>query len=176
MDCAMEVRAMLNTFPIGSDFVQLRQAMQELLQDSFVPSGGSAQRWSTGSGAMARPVPLDVYATPEEAIVIAAVPGMTPENLAITYTQNTLTLSGSVPNVAESEQGQHATWYLRELWSGQFQRTVTLPFEVDASKAEASFEHGIVRITLPKAEWAKPQKIAIKSSGGQQAIGAGASS
>ena len=72
-------------------------------------------------------MPLDVYATPDEAIVIAAVPGMTPENLEITYTQNTLTLSGSVPNVAESEQGQNATWYLRELWSGQFQRTVTLP-------------------------------------------------
>jgi HSP20 family protein len=121
-------------------------------------------------------VPLDVYATPEEAIVIAAVPGMTPENLAITYTQNTLTLSGSVPNVAESEQGQHATWYLRELWSGQFQRTVTLPFEVDASKAEATFEHGIVRITLPKAEWTKPQKIAIKAGSGQEAIGAGSGS
>ena len=66
---------------------------------------------------------------------------------------------------------------LRELWSGQFQRTVTLPFEVDASKAEATFEHGIVRITLPKAEWAKPQKIAIKAGSGQQeAIGAGSSS
>jgi HSP20 family protein len=174
MDCAMEVRAMLNTFPIGSDFVQLRQAMQELLQDSFVPSGGSAQRWSTGSGAMARPVPLDVYATPEETVVIAAVPGMSPEHLEITYTDNTLTLSGSLPSAVEGEQSQQATWYLRELWSGQFRRTVTLPFEVDASKAEASFEHGIVRITLPKAEWAKPQKIAIKGSSGQQAIGAGA--
>ena len=164
---------MVNTFPFGSDFVQLRQAMQELLQDSFVPSGGSAYRRSAGSGAMARPVPLDVYATPEETVVIAAVPGMSPEHLEITYT---VTLSGSLPSAVESEQGQHATWYLRELWSGQFRRTVNLPFEVDASKAEASFEHGIVRITLPKAEWAKPQKIAIKSSGGQQAIGAGASS
>jgi HSP20 family protein len=176
MDCAMEVRAMVNMFPFGSDFVQLRQAMQELLQDSFVPSGGSAHLWSTGSGAMARPVPLDVYATPEEAVVIAAVPGMSPEHLEITYTDSTLTLSGSLPGVAESEQGQHVAWYLRELWSGQFRRTVTLPFEVDASKAEASFEHGIVRITLPKAEWARPQKIAIKAGSGQQAIGAGASS
>ena len=167
---------MVNTFPFGSDFVQLRQAMQELLQDSFVPSGGSRYRWGAGSGAMARPVPLDVYATPEEAVVIAAVPGMSPENLEITYTDNTLTLSGSVPSAAESEQGQQATWYLRELWSGQFRRTVTLPFEVDPGQAEATFEHGIVRITLPKAEWAKPQKIAIKASSGQQAIGAGASS
>jgi HSP20 family protein len=87
-----------------------------------------------------------------------------------------LTLSGSILSAVDSEQGKNATWYANELWSGQFQRTVTLPFEVDAEKAEATFEHGIVHITLPKAEWAKPQKIAIKAGSGQQAIGAGASS
>ena len=167
---------MVNTFPFGSDFVQLRQAMQELLQDSFVPSGGARYPWSTGSRAMTWSLPLDVYATPEEAVVIAAVPGMSPEHLEITYTDNTLTLSGSVPSPTKTEQGQNATWYLRELWSGQFQRTVMLPFEVDASTAEATFEHGIVRIVLPKADWAKPHKIAIKAGSSQQAIGAGASS
>ena len=170
---------MVNQFPSGSDFVLLRDAMHQLLQDSFVPSGGSRSGWNNGArnGMMARPIPLDVYATPDEAVVIAAVPGMTPEQLEITYTQNTLTLSGSVPNVAESEQSQQATWYLRELWSGQFQRTVTLPFEVEASQAEATFENGLVRIALPKAERAKPQTIAIKASSGQQeAIGARSSS
>jgi HSP20 family protein len=172
----MEVRTMVNTFPFGSDVVQLRQAMQELLQESFVPSGGSRYSWGTGARAMARALPLDIYATPDEAVVIAAVPGMSPENLEITYTNNTLTLSGTVPGAVDSEQGQNATWYMHELWSRQFQRTVTLPLEVDPAQAQATFEHGIVRITLPKAEWAKPQKIAIKAGGGQQAIGAGASS
>src|SRR5215217_170867 len=158
LDCAMEVSAMVNQFPFGSDFVLLRDAMNQLLTDSFVPSGGARSGWATGSGSMARPMPLDVYATPDEAIVIAALPGLNPQNLEITYSQN-------------------ATWYAHELWSGQFQRTVTLPFEVDASQAEATFENGIVRITLPKAEWTKPQKIAIKSGNGQQeAIGAGARS
>jgi HSP20 family protein len=152
----------------------MRDAMRQMLQESFVPSGGSRYAWNNGSWA-ARSLPLDLYATPDEAVVIAAVPGISPENLEITYTNNTLTLSGTVPSAAESEQGQNATWYLRELWSGQFQRTVTLPFEVDPAQAEAVFEHGIVRITLPKAEWAKPHKIAI-TAGSQQAIGAGASS
>ena len=124
---------MVSQFPLSSDFVLLRDAMNQLLSDSFVPSGGARSGGAAALAAMG-PVPLDVYATPDEAVVIAAVPGMTPENLEITYTQNTLTLSGSVPHVAESEQGQQATWYLRELWSGQFQRTVTLPFEVDASR------------------------------------------
>jgi HSP20 family protein len=172
----MEVSQMVSQFPLSSDFVLLRDAMNQLLTDSFVPSGGSRSGWGSGSQALARPVPLDVHATPNEAIVIAAVPGMTPENLEITYTQNTLTLSGSVPHVAESEQGQNATWYLRELWSGQFQRTVTLPFEVDSAQAQATFEHGMVRIALPKAEWVKPQKIVIKAGCGQQAIEAGANS
>ncbi len=168
---------MVNQFPFGSDFVLLRDAMNQLLQDSFVPSGGARYGWSTGSQAMARPLPMDVYATPDEAVVIAAVPGMSPENLEITYAGNTLTLSGTVPSWAESEQAQNTTWYLHELWSGQFQRTVTLPFEVDPAQAQATFEHGIVRITLPKAEWTKPQKIAIKAGSGQQeAIGAGSRS
>ena len=167
---------MVSQFPFGSDFVLLRDAMNQLLQDSFVPSGGARYGWSSGSRMMARPVPLDLYATPDEAVVIAAVPGMSPENLEITYSGNTLTLSGTVPSAAESEQGQSATWYLHELWSGQFQRTVTLPFEVDPAQAQATFEHGIVRIRLPKAEWAKPQKIAIKAGSDQQAIGAGATS
>jgi HSP20 family protein len=171
----MEVRTMVNQFPLGSDVVLLRDAMTQLLQDSFVSSGGSRSGWSNGARTMVRPIPLDVYTTPEEAVVIAALPGLDPEQLEITYAQNTLTLSGSVPNVAESDQAKHATWYAHELWSGQFQRTVTLPFEVDAAQAEASFAHGIVRITLPKAESAKPQKIAITAGRGQQgAIAAGA--
>jgi HSP20 family protein len=172
----MEVRTMVNQFPFTSDFVLLRDAMTQLLQDSVVPSGGSRATWGNGSRTMVRPVPLDVYATPDEAVVIAAVPGLRPEDFEITYSENTLTLSGSVPVSSESEQGQHATWYLRELWSGKFQRRITLPFEVDASKAEATFEHGIVRITLPKAEWARPQKIAVTAGSTQQAIGAGSRS
>jgi HSP20 family protein len=174
VDCTMEVSQMVTQFPVGSDFVLLRDAMNQLLSDSFVPSGGARSGWSTGSRA--RPMPLDVYATPDEAIVIAALPGLNPQDLEITYTQNTLTLSGSVPNVAESDQGKNATWYAHELWSGQFQRTVTLPFEVDAGKAEATSENGLVRIALPKAQRAKPQKIAIKAGSSQEAFGAGSSS
>jgi HSP20 family protein len=172
----MEVRTMVNQFPFSSEFVLLRDAMNQLLQDSLVPSGGSRVTWGSNSRSLVQPVPLDVYATADEAVVIAAVPGLNPDDLDVTFSDNTLTLSGSVPSASESEQGKDATWYLRELWSGRFQRSVTLPFEVDASKAQASFEHGIVRITLPKAEWAKPQKIAVTTANGKQAITAGSAS
>ena len=74
----------------------------------------------------------------------------------------------------QSEQGKGATWYLHELWHGDFRRSVTLPFEVDAAKAEATFENGIVRIALPKAERAKPYRIEVRTASGQgEAIEAG---
>jgi HSP20 family protein len=163
---------MVSSFPFTQDFVVLRDAMNQLLEESFVPSRG---RGGASNGAMVRPLPLDVFATPDEAVVIAAVPGMSPGGLEVTIDQNVVTLSGTVPTAAESEQGKGATWYLHELWHGQFRRSVTLPFEVEASKAEATFENGIVRITLPKAERAKPHKIAIRAAG-QEAIEAGATS
>ena len=167
---------MVSQFPFGQDFVVLRDAMNQLLEDSFVPNRGS-RGGGNGNGTMVRPLPLDVYATQDEAVVIAAVPGMSPQNLEVTIDQNVVTLSGTVPTAAESEQGKGATWYLHELWHGQFRRSVTVPFEVDAAQADATFENGIVRIVLPKAERAKPHKIAIKAAGDQQeAIGAGASS
>jgi HSP20 family protein len=167
---------MVSQFPFGQDFVVLRDAMNQLLEESFVPSRGSRSS-SAGNGTMVRPLPLDVYATQDEAVIIAAVPGMSPQELEVTIDQNVVTLSGTVPTAAESEQGKGATWYLHELWHGQFRRSVTLPFEVDAGKADASFENGIVRIMLPKAERAKPHKIAIKTGNGQQeAIEAGSKS
>ncbi len=153
--------------------------MDQLLNESFV---GSPVRtlWSRGgtgtSGATAWPLPLDVYATEHDVVVVAAIPGMRPDDLQVTYNQGTLTLSGAIQNVAEGEEAKGATWYAHELWSGQFRRALSLPFEVDADHANASFAHGIVRIALPKAETAKPKTIAIKAGTSTQAIGSGAGS
>lgn len=157
---------MVSPFPFGSDFVVLRDAMNQLLEESFVPARGAR----AGDSATVRSLPLDVFATRDEAVVIGAVPGMTAEDLDITINQNVISLAGKVPTAAESEQGKTATWYLHELWHGPFRRSVTLPFEVDAANAEATFENGIVRIVLPKAERAKPFKIAIRTPDSQQAI------
>ncbi len=171
---------MVNTPYYAEPFLGLRQAMDRLLDDSFV---GSPFRtlWSrTGTGAgtvdSAFPLPLDVYATDHEVVIVAAVPGMRPEDLQVTYNQGTLVLSGTIQNVAEGEEAKGATWYAHELWSGQFRRSVSLPFEVDADHADATFEYGIVRIVLPKAEQAKPKTIAIKAGASTQAIGGGAGS
>jgi HSP20 family protein len=140
--------------------VLLRDAMQHLLDNSVVPTGG---RRGTSSPAQPLPLPLDVYATQDQVVILAAIPGFEPQWLEITYSQNTVTLAGTMPSAAESADGQHGTWYVSELWHGPFRRTLSLPFEVDADQA-ATFAHGIVRIVMPKAAWTKPQKIAIRTT------------
>ncbi len=157
---------MIGTSPVGQEFVSLRNAMDQLWNESFV-SGPFRTLWSRPSGyANGRtvPLPLDVYATEDSFVIVASVPGLRPEDLEVSYNQGTIVLSGTVANVAESAEAKGATWYLRELWHGRFQRAVTPPFEIDPGRAEASFENGILRIWLPKAEHAKPQRIEVRST------------
>ncbi len=89
------------------------------------------------------------------------------------YNNGAVVLSGTIGDVAETEEATGATWYLRELPHGTFRRTVSLPFAVDADQAQATFEHGVLRIVLPKAEAARPRKIPITVGGSTQAISSG---
>lgn len=159
--------------PILSEFVALRDTVDRLMNESF---GGEPFRtlWSRNGTSHAQPMPLDVYATTDAAVILAAVPGMRPEDLELTVHQNTVSISGKVGSVAETEEAKDATWYVQELGSGTYRRSVTLPFPLDADHAEATFEHGILRVVLPKAESAKPRKIPINGAT-PQAIEAGQS-
>jgi HSP20 family protein len=154
---------MVNRGPAANEFVSLREAMDRLVNESFV---GSPFRgiWPVAStnGAARMALPVDVYSTQEEVVVIAAVPGLHPDDLEITINQNAITLSGQLRDVAAAEGAKGATWYVHELPSGQFQRSISLPVEIDANKADAYFEHGILRLTLPKAEQAKPKQIKVR--------------
>ena len=167
---------MIGTTPFTSDFVSLRDAMDRLFAESFV-SSPFRTLWSQGGNwaGGAYPLPLDVYATGDEVVLIAAVPGARPEDVEVSINQGTVTLTGKLANAAEAEDAKRATWYLHELWYGPFQRTVSLPMEVDAAKAEAIFADGILKIRLPKAEQAKPRKIEVRVAepAAPQAVGAG---
>jgi HSP20 family protein len=160
--------------PFFNDFVTLRNSVDRLADAVFGDDPFHTQ-WSrsSGNGAVAQPMPLDVYATDEQAVLLAAVPGMRPEDLELSAQQNTVTISGTMGSVTDTEEAKGATWYLHELGSGSYRRSVTLPLPIDVEKATASFEHGILRVVLPKAETAKPKKIAIAPSE-RQAIGTGA--
>ena len=168
---------MVNQYPVADEFVSLRDAMDRLLADSFV-SSPFRTLWSAtggvGTGVTARmPLPLDVYATQDEVVIIAAAPGLSPDNLEVTVNQGTVIFSGKTPDVAQSAEAKEATWFLHELPHGAFRRTVTLPIEVDAAQAEATFENGVLRLRLPKAEQAKPRKIEIRAGQAPSQIAAG---
>jgi len=157
------------------DILGLRRSIDQLFAEN--PFGESFNTlWSraeTGGGSVAQPMPLDVYTTDDQMVLVASVPGMSPDDLQLTVQQNTVTLSGSMRSVVDTEEAKQATWYVHELPSGTYRRSITVPFAVDADQAEATFEHGILRVVLPKAEASKPKRIAIGTSQQQQAIGAG---
>ncbi len=152
---------MVSRYPVAGELVSLRDAMDKLWTDAF--GGTFRPAMQSGSGQTRMPLPLDIYSTNDAVVIIAAVPGIDPSAIEVTVDKETVTLSGSTPNVAESSEASDATWHLHELPRGTFSRSVTLPVQIDAANAEATFEHGILRLRLPKAEAAKPRKIEIRT-------------
>src|SRR4051794_11232703 len=162
---------MVQRFFGGDDFVSLQDAMDRLLSESFA-IGPARAFWSAGAntnGSARVNLPLDVYANDGEVILIAAVPGVEPDDIELSINQNTVTLRGELKNVASSEEAKNATWFIHELPNGKFQRSLTLPVDIDAANADATFDHGILKLRLPKAVGAQPKQIKVRSASSQQA-------
>lgn len=89
------------------------------------------------------------------------LPGIRGEDIEISATADTITLSGERKFPEEDE---NATYHRREREAGKFSRILTLPGEIDTEKVEAKCADGILAIVLPKAEASKPRQISVKSS------------
>ncbi|MDE2038978.1 MAG: Hsp20/alpha crystallin family protein [Elusimicrobia bacterium] len=100
---------------------------------------------------------VDISETDGELIVSAALPGVSKDEVALEVKDGRLILSGQLKNGDKKEE----VWLRRELPQGPFRRSFELPAEIDASRASAALRDGILELRLPKAERAKPQKIAI---------------
>jgi HSP20 family protein len=140
--------------PFG-DLLSLRQAMDRLFEESFV----NPRSWSWGDNGL---VPMDVYATDDDFVLEANLPGVKPEEVDITVEGNTLTVSGETQSSRKEDEG--AT-ILQEIRRGRFTRTVTLPAGLEPDKAKATFEDGVLTLRIPKAEQVKPRQIKITSDG-----------
>jgi HSP20 family protein len=105
-------------------------------------------------------VPVDVYQTDDDVVVKATAPGMKAEDIHITITGDTLNIRGEVSEEREEEGVQ---FHIRERRASSFSRSIALPTMVDADKAKAEFEDGILTLTLPKVEDVKPKTIAVKA-------------
>jgi HSP20 family protein len=131
----------------------LREAMDRLFEDSFV--GRRPKEWLPAEGTLA----LDMFQTEEAAVIKSSVPGVKPEEIDITISGNTLTISGET---REEEEVKEEDYIRRERRYGSFTRSVVLPEGLEPDKAEASFEDGVLTLSIPKAPEAKPKVIKVK--------------
>ncbi len=123
------------------------------------------ESWPTGRNAFlpgrsARTYPLiNLKENPDEIVIEALAPGVNPDSFEITVLRDQFTLAGEknrTPGEVEPE-----AWHRNERAAGKFVRSLRLPAEVDDTKVTAEYREGILRVTLPKTEAAKPKKITV---------------
>jgi len=103
---------------------------------------------------------IDAYHTDKELVIKASLPGVKPEEVDISIDGSCLTIKGETK---EEEKVEREDYLWREHRHGTFCRTIALPNGLTTDKAEASFENGILTLTVPKAEEAKPKRIKVKA-------------
>ena len=103
---------------------------------------------------------LDVRQDKDNVVVETSLPGIDADKVDISVENDVLTISGKTE---EKSEVKREDYYRKEIREGSFSRSVILPMGVKADQAEANYDKGILKITLPKAEEAKPKKIAINA-------------
>lgn len=136
------------------DMMIMRRSMDRLLESFF----GESSEWNE---PVTWGVALDLVEKPDEFIVKASLPGVKPEDVEVTYSENTLTIKGET---RQEEEKEDTHYHLRERRYGSFSRTITLPRGVKADAIEASYDAGVLTLHLPKSEEIKPKRIAIHST------------
>jgi HSP20 family protein len=136
------------------------QTMRSLMDRFFdEPFFSAPQLWSQRGENF--PVPLDVIEEDGQYVVKASMPGVNPEEVEITLTENVLTIKGETKRESESNE---SNYHVRERHYGSFMRHVTLPATVNADQVEATFENGVLTLRVPKSEAAKPKKIEVRKT------------
>jgi HSP20 family protein len=119
---------------------------------------GASLRRQSGFDEVFSPA-IDVAVEKDNVIVNADLPGLTKDDVSVTLQDNYLTIRGEKKHETEQKE---ANCFLSERIYGSFTRTIELPMAVDASKIEARFKDGVLQVTLPKTEDAKPKQIEVK--------------
>jgi HSP20 family protein len=129
----------------------LRDDLNSLFELPFTGRGRQGQLFSGWSPA------LDLYQNNDNIVAVLELPGMKKEEIEISLHDGTLTIAGE--RKTEGSNGETAE--RSERYVGKFRRSITLPVRVDANKVSATYRDGILTVTLPKAEEAKPKRIEV---------------
>ena len=147
-----------NPWSVFDELESLQSDMNRMLADQ--PTNGQGH---SGRAWRRRPTyPLmNVWASADGLIIDAELPGVDPKDVDISVVGDELTLTGKV-NAGDALGGE--TYHRRERPSGEFVRTLQLPFRAAAAAVKANYKNGVLRLTVPRSEDEKPKKIAIEAA------------
>ncbi|ABE58783.1 MULTISPECIES: Hsp20/alpha crystallin family protein [Chromohalobacter] len=117
-------------------------------------------RWERLTGLKSTMPRVDILDKDAEVILRAEIPGIEPQDVDVSVTDRTVTIKGESHRESRKEEGDY---YRCEISQGSVMRTVDLPCDIDADKAEATFKNGILEVTLPKLKEAHRRKLHIKA-------------
>ena len=132
-------------------------------EEKLLPSGKDALELSLGSAmddSGVGQLGVDVYQTPDSIVVKAMVAGVKPEDLDVSISRDSITVRG---RRMEDRTVTEGDYQLKELYWGEFARTVALPVEVEADQAEASEKHGLLIIKIPKIDKNRQTKLRVRA-------------
>jgi HSP20 family protein len=123
------------------------------------------QLWGAGTAANPAVAPMDVWREDDKFVVELDLPGVTPDSIDVSVDRDAVTVRAERPGDADRE------WLAAERRHGVFSRQLFLGDQLDTEHIDADYTDGVLRLTVPVAEHAKPRKIAIQS-GAKQAVSA----
>ena len=132
-------------------FRRMEQEMDELFGRWPLPAG-------IRSVARGTYPPINVGSTPEKVDIYLFAAGLDPKGLDISIQQNLLTVSGE----RRLPVNDNVNYYRQERFNGEFRRAITLPEDVDPDRVEARYRDGVLHLTVPRREMAKPRQIEVK--------------
>jgi HSP20 family protein len=132
------------------NYVNVRGLMDRMLEESFGPARDYA--------AEEFRLPVDAYVTDAEIVVQVGLPGVSPDAVTISVAGDSLTIAAELPGRLEN-----VNYNFAERAHGKFSRTLLLNVPVDADKAEAQFDNGLLTLRIPKAESIKARQIKVKT-------------
>lgn len=142
------------------ELTDMERKMDETMRYPLITLRRPLYWWRIHNGDAAWTPALEMYEKGDKYIVRAELPGMEKDDIDISVEGNVLTITGE--KKAESEV-KDEDYYRCEFNYGKFVRSVNLPKKVNPEKVEASYENGVLEISLPKVEEVKPKKVAIKA-------------
>ena len=142
------------TWHVRSPFQELERMRQQM--DNYLSSASGSGMPSLHAGVFPS---INLTEDQDHYYLRAELPGIEASNLAIQATDNNLSISGERKIEAEKDS---VRYHRKEREAGKFSRAISLPGDIDANGVSASLDNGILKVSVPKAEKAKPKRITIK--------------